>query len=145
MILRYLTHLPRGFPHKKQESYKLSELIDYWGNYFVWNWLDVLWIPLALMIVHKGQKVKACAFIILCMFVLRLQIEIVEQMGFKTGMTGLIDWPLMMRGYAVYGFFFSLYLLLSYLSPFTRGAIYLAASLSIFFMAFTVSSIVLIF
>lgn len=123
----------------------MSELIDYWGNYFVWNWLDTLWVPLTFFIVHKGQKLKGCAFIILCICVLRLQIQIVEQMGFATGITGLIDWPLIIRGYVIYGFFFALYLLLSYLSPFTRGAIYLAASLSIFFMAFTVSSIVLIF
>jgi hypothetical protein len=123
----------------------LSQFIDYWGNYFVWNWLDILWLPIALLIVHKGQKWKSCAFILLCMVVMRLQIEIVEGMGFAKGVTGLIDWPLMIRGYAVYGVFFALYLLLSYLSPLTRGAIYMAASITIFFMAFTVSSIVLIF
>ena len=78
------------------------------------------------------------------MTVLRLQIEIAQEMGFAKGVTGLIDWPLIIRGYVVYGVFFFVYLLLSYLSPYTRGAIYLAASLTIFFMAFTVSSIVLI-
>lgn len=123
----------------------MQESIYYWGHYFVWNWLDAMWIPLAALVVHKGQKWKACAFIILCMIVLRLQIEIAESMGFAKGVTGLVDWPLIVRGYVIYGFFFFLYLLLSWLSPYTRGAIYLAASLTIFFMAFTVSSIVLIF
>jgi len=132
-------------PQFLRKRVKMPEIIQYWGHYFVWNWLDVLWLPLALLIVHRGQKWKACAFVILCMTVLRLQIEIADGLGFKKGVTGLIDWPLIIRGYAVYGFFISLYLLLSYLSPFTRGAIYLAASITIFFMAFTVSSIVLIF
>lgn len=116
----------------------------YWGHIFVNGWLDVTWIPIALILVHKGQRLKACAFIIVCMVVMRLQIQIFDQMGFAKGVTGFIDWPLIMRGYVVYGFFILLFIILSYFSPFTRGAIYLAACLSIFFMAFTVSSIVLI-
>ncbi len=123
----------------------MPEIITYWGHYFVWNWLDSLWVPLAFAIVHKGQRWKASAFVILCMTVMRLQIEIVEEMGYSKGVTGLFDWPLIVRGYVVYGLFIALYLLLSCLSPLTRGAIYLAASLTIFFMAFTVSSVVLIF
>lgn len=115
-----------------------------WGQYFIWHWLDILWFPMALFLVHKGQRIKACAFIGVCMLVLRLQIQTFEMFGAPKGVTGLFDWPLIMRGYIVYGIFILLFLILSYLSPYTRGPIYLAASLSIFFVAFTVSSIVLI-
>lgn len=118
--------------------------LSYWGHIFVWEWLDIMWIPLALMIVHRAQKIKACAFILVCMIVLRLQIDIAESLGLRKGVTGFLDWPLIMRGYAVYGFFIFLFLVLSYFSPRTRGAVYLAASLTIFFMAFAVSSIVLV-
>ena len=31
---------------------------------------------------------------LLCMLVLRLQIEIVQDTGFEKGFTGLLDWPL---------------------------------------------------
>lgn len=106
--------------------------------------MDILWIPLTLLIVHKKQRLSACAYMLLCMLVLRLQIEIVQDTGFEKGFTGLLDWPLMYRGYVVYGIFNFLYLLLSHYSPYTKGIIYLAASLSIFFMAFTVSCVVLI-
>jgi hypothetical protein len=122
----------------------VSEGFHYWGHIFVWEWLDIAWFPIALILVHKGQRLKACAFIAVCMMVMRLQIQIFDQMGFSKGITGFIDWPLIFRGYAVYGVFMLLFIILSYFSPYTRGAIYLAASLSIFFMAFTVSSIVLI-
>ncbi len=121
----------------------MSENFYEWGHIFVWEWLDTLWIPLALLFVHKGQKLKAAAFIIVSMIVMRLQIQIFESIGGPKGITGWIDTPLMVRGYLIYGFFFLLFLILSYFSPRTRGVIYLAASLSIFFMAFTVSSIVL--
>lgn len=116
-----------------------------WCQIYAQEWADLTWIPLALLIVHKGQKIKACAFITVCMTVMRLQIQTFEIMGFSKGVTGFVDWPLMYRGYVVYGSFILLFLILSYFSPHTQGPIYLAASLSIFFMAFTVSSIVLIF
>lgn len=122
----------------------MLEEFHYWGHIFVKDWLDATWLPIALILVHRGQRIKACAFIAVCMIVMRLQIQIFDQMGFAKGITGFIDWPLIVRGYVVYGVFILLFIILSYFSPFTRGAIYLAASLSIFFMAFTVSSIVLI-
>lgn len=122
----------------------MLEELHHWGYLFVSDWLDATWIPIALILVHQGQRVKATAFIVVCMAVMRLQIQIFEQMGFARGVTGLIDWSLVVRGYAVYGVFILLFILLSYFSPYTRGPVYLAASLSIFFMAFTVSSIVLI-
>ncbi len=123
----------------------MNDTLYYYGHFFVTDWLDVLWVFLAPLLVHKGQRLKAVAFMLLCMITLRLQVEIIQSTGFQNGFTGLIDWSLMTRGFIVYGFFSALYLLLSYFSPYTRGPIYLAASLSIFFMAFTVSFIVLIF
>jgi hypothetical protein len=122
----------------------VGQQIQEWGHLFVYEWLDLTWLVLAILIVHKGQRLKACAFITICMIVMRLQIQTFQMIGLSKGVTGLIDWPLMMRGYVVYGVFIFLFLILSYFSPYTRGAIYMAASLSIFFMAFTVSSIVLV-
>lgn len=123
----------------------MNSLFYEWGQIYIREWADLTWLPLALLIVHKGQKIKACAFIIVCMIVMRLQIETFQSIGLSKGVTGFFDWSLIHRGYAVYGVFTLLFLILSYLSPYTRGPIYMAASLSIFFMAFTVSSIVLVF
>jgi hypothetical protein len=99
---------------------------------------------LAPLAVHKGQRLKAFGFAVLCVLTLRLQVEIVESTGFKHGFTGFWQTPLLTRGFMSYGIFMALYLLLSYWSPYTKGVIYLAASISIFFMAFMVSSIALI-
>ena len=120
------------------------EHINFYWDWLLHNALDALWLPLALVCVYRSQRLKAVGFVLLCMLTMRLQIELVETTGFKTGFTGLWKWPLLFRGYCVYGAFTTLYLILSRLSPRTSGAIYLAATLSIFFMAFVVSSIVLI-
>ena len=122
----------------------MNDTLYQYGHLFATQWLDLVWLFVTPLIVHKGQRIKALAFMILCMVVLRLQVGIVESTGFIKGFTGFLYWELMTRGFVVYGIFNLIYLLLSYFSPYTRGPIYLAASLSIFFMAFTVSSVVLI-
>jgi hypothetical protein len=120
------------------------ETVSHWFFWYLETWADATWLAFVPFAVHKGQRLKALAFVLLCMVVMRLQIEIVHSFGFDKGFTGLMTSSLYHRGLVVYGIFTSLYLLLSWLSPGTRGAIYLAASLSIFFMAFTVSSILMI-
>lgn len=127
-----------------QEEIRVFEQFGYYSHIFVENWLDAVWLPIAGLAVHKGQRLKAVAFVLLCMLVMRLQIEIVQSTGFKTGFTGLWDASLYHRGVITYSVFIFLYLLLSYYSPYTRGVIYLAASISIFFMAFAVSSFIMV-
>lgn len=122
----------------------MKELFSYYGHFFIDNWLDAIWLPVAAVVVHKGQKLKALVFIIVCMLTMRLQIEIIQSTGFKSGFTGLWNASLYHRGLIVYAVFTTLYLLLSYFSPYTRGVIYLAASISIFFMAFVASSLVML-
>jgi hypothetical protein len=126
-----------------QEEIRVIEHISYYSHVFVENWLDIIWIPIAAISVNPGQRLKAVGFVILCMTVMRLQIDIIHSFGFKTGFTGFWDASLYHRGLLTYSIFIMIYLLLSYFSPYTRGVIYLAASISIFFMAFAVSSFVM--
>ncbi len=111
---------------------------------FFMDWIDVLWIPIALFVVHKKQRVKAVLFILACMFCLRLQAEIIQSTGFKSGFTGLLESDVFHRGLIFYSICISIYLLLSYISPNTKGAIYMAASLSLFFMAFIGSMVLMV-
>ncbi len=107
-------------------------------------WLDVLWIPVALLIARKGQKIKAGAFVLVCMVSLRLQAEIIKSTGHPNGFTGFFESDIFYRGMSVYSFFILAFLGLSYISPGTRGVIYVAASLSIFFMAFISSFLIML-
>lgn len=111
---------------------------------FVSEWLDLLWLPVAALIVHQGQKLKALFFVIICIASLRLQMETMQSTGYSFGFTGWMQMSSFHRGLIVYAAFIAIYLLLSYFSPYTKGPIYLAASLSIFFMAFVTSSFIMI-
>jgi hypothetical protein len=106
--------------------------------------IDLLWLIVAPLMVYKGQKLKALAFVLVCVLTLRLQVEIVQSTGFAQGFTGLWDMVLLVRGQIIYSLFIFVFLVLSFYSPATKGAIYLAACLSIFFMAFFVSSLALL-
>lgn len=107
-------------------------------------WMDVLWIPLALLVARKGQKIKAVAFIGCCMLTLRLQSDLVKVTGHDRGFTGFFESDVFYRGMMVYSVFIFIFLVLSYISPRTRGVIYIAACLSIFFMAFIASSFIML-
>lgn len=111
---------------------------------FTQDWVLLGWIVPAMIIVHKGQHLKALLFIIVLSVVLRLQVEVMQSMGFTRGFTGFIEWGIERRGLITHSIFIALFLLLSYLSPNTKGPIYLAASLSLFFMSFFLSSLFMI-
>ncbi len=113
-------------------------------NFDIHAWLDLIWLPVALLTVHKGQRIKSSAFVLSCILTLRLQVEIIEGMGFKTGILGFLDSSLYHRGLVLYSLFIMLFLLLSWFSPNTKGYLYLAVSISLFFMAFTASSFIMV-
>lgn len=113
-------------------------------RYLIIAWPDLLWLPVAALIVHKGQKLKALFFIIVCLFSLRLQWDFILSLGFNNGLTGWFEMNAFHRGQIVYAIFIAGYLLMSYFSPYTKGPIYLAATMSIYFMAFIASSFIMI-
>ncbi|GEM_PF-883284 len=106
--------------------------------------IDLVWIPIAIFTVHEGQRLKAVIFCAACYLFLRLQIETMHAFGFPNGMFGLVKMDLYMRGLLVYGFMTSVFLLLSIWSPETKGVIFMAACISLFFTSVLVSTVALV-
>lgn len=109
----------------------------------IFQWIDILWIPAAFFSVHKTQRIKAVIFVGVCLFVMRLQIELINSTGYTTGFTPFMTSDVHHRALIIYSVFIMLFLILSYYSPHTKGIIYQMASLSIFFMAFITSMIIM--
>jgi hypothetical protein len=91
--------------------------------------------------VHPGQRLRAIGFVIVCMIGMRLQVEMIQSSPIPQGITGWIKLDAFSRGLIVFNFFIGLFMILAIYSPHTRGPIFLAASLSVFFMALFVSSV----
>jgi hypothetical protein len=104
----------------------------------IYQWLDLLWIPIGVFAVHKEQRIKTAVFIVTCIFTLRTQVKFGESFGFDTGVFSIIDSSLLYRGYVVYGFFIASFILLAFFSPKTEKIIVFAAAISMYLLAFCV-------
>lgn len=107
---------------------------------FLLNWIDFLWIPVALFFLRKDQKLKGVLFVLACMLLLRLQVELMTEIGYGQGFLPFLSIPVLYRGYVVYGVFIGLFLLLGHISRERNSFIYMAAAISTFTFAFVVST-----
>jgi len=110
----------------------------------IYQWIDLVWLPIAWFAVHKQHRVKAVAFVLTCMLTMRTQVELMESFGFDDGFLPVMDTSLFSRGLIVYSIVTALYLVLAHYSPGTSRIVFFAASLTIYVFAFCVSMIVMI-
>lgn len=111
---------------------------------YLLQYIDFIWLPIALLIVHKEQRLVTAAFFISCFLMMRLQIEMMVSVGYPTGILPFITWPVRDTSMAVYMLFYIAYIALAYWSPNTNKHIFLAASISIFFGAMLTSMVIML-
>jgi hypothetical protein len=103
-------------------------------------YIDLLWVPLALLCVPAGLRLKSALFVLACALMLRLQVQMMGELGFPNGIFKLWDMPLFTRGVVVYSLFILFFLMLTFLSPRVNGFVFIAAAISIFMAAFAIST-----
>lgn len=111
---------------------------------YIINWGDAFWLLLALFAVHKPQRVITIAYILSCMLMLRLQVELMLSVDHPNGFLPLIQSHVMVRGLIVYSIFHGIFLLLARYSPGSNKHVFLAASISIFFAALLTSTVIMV-
>ena len=108
------------------------------------DWIDLIWLPVVFFVVEPKLRWIAVCFIISCMFMLRMQMELLEGFGFeKEGIPGLMTSDPFQRGLITYSTIILLYVVLSVQSKRTDPIIYMAASITIFFIAFILSAVIM--
>ncbi|PJB71370.1 MAG: hypothetical protein CO093_05320 [Alphaproteobacteria bacterium CG_4_9_14_3_um_filter_47_13] len=110
----------------------------------IYQWIDLIWLPIGWFAVPKQHRFKTLAFIITCILTLRTQVELVESTGFNTGFLPFLDTPVYMRGLIIYSILIAFFLVLAHFSAATHKIVFLTASLAIFFFAFMVSMVVMV-
>ena len=110
----------------------------------LYQWMDLLWLPVGLVVSYKGQRLKTAAFVLICVFTLRMQIELMAETGHEAGFFAFLDAGPYERGLVVYGLVIAFFLTLVHFSPNTRGAIFLAAAISMYMMGFFISMLVML-
>jgi hypothetical protein len=111
---------------------------------FVYYWIDVIWLPIAFFLVHKKHRWWSIGFVVSCMVFMRLQVELMEFIGYPNGILKLISADVNARMLMVYSIFYMLFLIMAHYSPKTEGVVFMGACLGIFFMLFVVSSLIMV-
>ena len=65
---------------------------------FILQWIDLIWLPLMMLVVHKDQRLIAIGFFAACALMMRLEIELMTSTGFITGMLPLMESHIHYRG-----------------------------------------------
>lgn len=108
------------------------------------QYADFLWIPVILLVLERRAWLVTCGFVLACALLLRLQVQLLAEIGFPRGITGMIDMPVFQRGLITYSVFILVYLLLAYFSKGTSRTIHLAASIATMVTALCVSSVIMV-
>ena len=110
----------------------------------IYQWIDCLWLPIGLVAVRRGQRLMTMAYIATCIISLRTQLELMESIDRGHGVLGLLDLGLYERGLIIYGLVIALFLVLAHFSPRTKGAIFLAAVITLYIFGFCASTLSMI-
>ncbi len=110
----------------------------------LYPWLDLLWIPAGMAAVERGKWFLTSGFILSCVLLLRLQIELMQSIGAPYGFFGFIGMGIYNRGLITYGVFIALFLVLAHFSRGGDKNVHMVASITIMIMAFCVSSLVMV-
>lgn len=110
----------------------------------IYQWIDLLWLPLSWFVVHKHQRFMTLGFLLTGILTMRTQIEIMESIGYPTGILPLLHSGLYERGLVTYGVIFGLFLLLAHFSKKTASIVFFAATLSIYIFSLCASMIVML-
>ncbi len=94
--------------------------------------------------VERGKWLLTSGFVLACVFMLRLQLELMGAIGLPRGFFGLMDASLYNRGLITYAVFIGLFLILAHLSRGGDKNVHMAASITILILAFCVSSLVMV-
>jgi hypothetical protein len=107
-------------------------------------YIDLAWIPAALIMAERGKRLFTAAFTAACALLLRLQVELLRGIGFSNGFFGFMRNDIMVRGMIVYSVFILLFLILAHFSKGTDKSIHIAASITIMITAFCVSTLIMV-
>jgi hypothetical protein len=108
------------------------------------NWIDLAWIVIALLVAQGRYRVFCVIFVLICAAMLRLQVKLMDAIGYTKGILQWIDTPILFRGMMAYSVFIAVFLGLVSLSKNHNAYVFMAAGITIFTIAFCVSSAVMV-
>lgn len=108
------------------------------------QWIDLVWLALALCVARKDQRAWVAGFFIASMVMMRLLVELMQSIGYPYGIIGLMATPIHTRGLIFYSAVYLIYILFFHFSPNAKGTLLMAASIAFFFAAFFATAFLMV-
>lgn len=112
--------------------------------HFVLQYIDAIWLPIVFFIAHKDHRRTAVLFVLGCMFLMRMQVELMISIGYPRGILNFSETDVFSRGILIYSLSYIIYIIFLHFSAKSDKSIMLASSLGAFFMVFFLSSVVML-
>lgn len=110
----------------------------------LYHWIDLLWIPVLFFGVHKRHRWYAGGFIIGSIILVHTMSEIMTSIGHPTGIIGYMSSNVHARLLITSSIIYTIFLFVAHYSPKTMGVVFMAASLTFFFLILVIGSIVMV-
>lgn len=108
------------------------------------QYIDVIWLPIAWFVVPKPHRRTAIGFLLGCMFLMRMQVEMMYSLKYPLGIFNFIDGLVIERALIFYMGMYIFYFGALHLSRDNDKSIVMASSIGMFFLAFALSSVLMI-
>lgn len=108
------------------------------------NWLDALWIPVLLVMLHKKQRFMAAGFVACNMVMMRLMAELMVWIGYPKGLLDILSIDMITRGFILYSVVYFIYMIIGLYSPRSSGTLFMGMSISLFFTASVLFAVVMV-
>lgn len=111
---------------------------------FVLQWIDLGWLLMGLCLARKDQRLWVLGFFVCSMIMMRMMAELMDSIGYPSGLIGLMETPVLTRGLLIYSVAYVLYMAIVRYSPNAHGTLLMALSLAFFFAAFFICAFVMV-
>jgi hypothetical protein len=111
---------------------------------FIYHWIDTLWLPVAWFSAPRKHAWWSVGLIACGMVMMRIQAEMMDYIGYRHGILGLMSSQAYTRGIVTYSAFYVLFFFFAHFTGRTMGYVFMGACITFFFMAFVVSMLVMV-
>lgn len=114
------------------------------------QYIDAIWLLVAWLVVKKEERFYALGFVAGGMVLMRLQVDLMQSIGYETGILHFTDMPAFHRGIIIYSLFYVVYLSIMALAKKSpegeesEQVFAMAASIGLFFTLLFVSTMAMI-
>ena len=109
---------------------------------YAYQWIGLLWMPIAFIVARRGHRAMAALLALACMLTLAAQTQIMG--GHDHGLLQWLPYTAYIRGMCVYSLGLIIFLGIAWASPGALPSVFITAAILFYFMMFAVAMLVMV-